>query len=107
MTSHTLRLVIEGNRARDAAGQVRRRSLADVLFTRRTATREVAAFTVRQLLSMPEPLRTGPAIAPRRTNFSEISRQDADAWLDACDSAAMSPLPLLILAPIAVATSTR
>lgn len=101
--SHARRLVIEGNRAWDAAGQVRRRWLADVLFTRRSAPREVAAFAARQLLSMPEPLRAGLAMAPGRTSFSEITRQDAATWLDACDSTAAARLPLLILAPIAVA----
>jgi ParB family chromosome partitioning protein len=101
--SHARRLVIEGNRAWDAAGQVRRRWLADVLFTRRSAPREVAAYAARQLLSMPEPLRAGLAIAPGRTSFSEITRQDAAGWLNACDSTAAARLPLLILAPIAVA----
>lgn len=100
--SNARRLVIEGNRAWDAAGQVRRRWLADVLFTRRSAPREVAAFAARQLLSMPEPLRTGLAIAPGRASFSEITRQDTTSWLNACDSATTSRLPLLILAPIAV-----
>jgi len=99
--SHARRLVIEGNRAWDAAGQVRKRWLADALFARRSAPREVAAFVARQLLTMPEPLRTGLMIAPGRVGFSEITRQNAGAWLEICDTAAASRLLLLMLAPIA------
>jgi ParB/Sulfiredoxin domain len=100
--SHARRLVIEGNRAWDAAGQVRKRWLADTLFARRSAPREVAVFVARQLLTMPEPLRTGLTIAPGRVSFSEITRQNAGAWLEIADTAAASRLPLLMLAPIAV-----
>ena len=53
-----------------------------MLFARRSAPREVAAFTARQLLTMPEPLRTNLTIAPARTSFSEITRQNAGAWLE-------------------------
>ena len=60
----TRRLVIEGNKAWQAAAEVRKRWLADVLFARRAAPREVAQFVARQLLAMPEPLRTGLSIAP-------------------------------------------
>jgi hypothetical protein len=101
--SHARRLVIEGNRAWDAAGQVRKRWLADSLFARRSAPREVAAFVARQLLTMPEPLHTGLMIAPGRVSFTEITRQNAGAWLELCDTAAASRLPLLMLAPIATA----
>ncbi len=101
--SHARRLVIEGNRAWDAAGQVRKRWLADSLFARRSAPREVAAFVARQLLAVPEPLRTGLMIAPGRVGFSEITRQNAGAWLEIVDTAAASRLPLLMLAPIATA----
>ena len=100
--SHARRLVIEGNRAWDAAGQVRKRWLAEVLFARRSAPREVAAFVARQLLAMPEPLHTSLTIAPGRTSFSDITRQNAGAWLEICDTAAAARLPLLLLAPIAV-----
>ena len=100
--NHARRLVIEGNKAWDAAGQVRKRWLADSLFGRRSAPREVAAFVAQQLLTMPEPLRTGLMIAPGRVSFSEITRQNAGAWLEICDTAAASRLPLLMLAPIAV-----
>jgi ParB family transcriptional regulator, chromosome partitioning protein len=81
---------------------VRKRWLADVLFARRSAPREAAQFVARQLLSMPEPLRTGLAIASGRLSFSEISRQDASRWLEICDTTAAARLPLLMLAPIAV-----
>ena len=96
------RLVIEGNKAWQAAAEVRKRWLADVLFARRSAPREAAQFVARQLLSMPEPLRTGLAIASGRLSFSEITRQDASRWLEICDTTAAARLPLLMLAPIAV-----
>ena len=99
--SHARRLVIEGNRAWDA-GQVRKRWLAEVLFARRSAPRDVAVFVARQLLTMPEPLHTNLTIAPARTSFSEITRQNAEAWRELCDTAAAARLPLLMLAPIAV-----
>ena len=57
------RLVIEGNKAWAAAGEVRRRWLPQ-LFARRAAPREVARFVAGQLLTMPEPLRLGLAAAP-------------------------------------------
>ena len=45
------------------------------LFARRTAPREVAPFVARQLLTMPDPLRSGLATAPGRLLFSEITGQ--------------------------------
>jgi len=81
---------------------VRKRWLADVLFARRTAPREVAQFVARQLLAMPEPVRTGLSMAPGRMSFSEITRQDAGKWLEICDTTAGARLPLLMLAPVAV-----
>jgi ParB family chromosome partitioning protein len=53
------RLVIEGNKAWKAAGEVRHRWLAAQLFTRRSAPAGAARFVARQLLTMPEPLRAG------------------------------------------------
>ena len=97
------RQVIEGNRAWKAAAEVRKRWLAAHLFARRTAPRESAAFIARQLLSMPDPLRQGLAAAHSRLLFSEITGQHADRWLQACDSTPAGRLPLLMLAPIAVA----
>ncbi len=98
----TRKLVIEGNKAWQAAAEVRKRWLADVLFARRSAPREVAQFVARQLLTLPEPLRTGLAIAPGRVSFSEVTRQDAGKWVEICDTTAAARLPLLMLAPIAV-----
>ena len=96
------RLVIEGNKAWQAAAEVRKRWLADELFARRAAPREVAQFVARQLLTMPEPLRTGLSIAPGRMSVTEVTRQDAAKWLEICGTTAAARLPLLILAPIAV-----
>ena len=56
------KLVIEGNKAWKAASEVRKRWLAAELFARRTAPREAAPFITRQLLAMPDPLRSGLAI---------------------------------------------
>jgi len=100
--AHARRLVIEGNKAWQAAADVRRRWLTNVLFARRSAPREVAQYVARQLLTMPEPLRTSLTIAPARTSFTEITRQNASAWLQICDTATAARLPLLMLAPIAV-----
>jgi hypothetical protein len=56
-------LVIQRNREWQAAATVRHRWLATHLFARRTAPREVAQFVARQLLTMPDPLRSGLAQA--------------------------------------------
>jgi len=98
---HTRRLVIEGNKAWQAAAEVRRRWLANVLFARRNAPREVAQFVARQLLTMAEPLRTSLTSAPGRESFTEITRQNAGQWLEICDTTTAARLPLLMLAPIA------
>jgi ParB family transcriptional regulator, chromosome partitioning protein len=74
------RLVIEGNRAWKAAAEVRKRWLTTHLFARRTAPREAAPFIARQLLSMPDPLRQGLALAHSRLAFSEITGHHADQW---------------------------
>jgi len=93
------RLVIEGNRAWKASAEVRRRWLAASLFTRRTAPREAAQFTARQLLTMTEPLRSGLADAPRRESFRQLTGQTIEAMLNSCDtgtagaSAAANPRP--------------
>jgi hypothetical protein len=93
--THARRLVIEGNRAWQAAGEVRKRWLAEVLFARRSVPREVAAFVARQLLTMPEPLRSGLTIAPGRVSLAELTRHNAGQWLEICDTAPASRLPLL------------
>ena len=94
--------MISGNRAWRAAAEVRKRWLAS-LFARRTAPREVAPFVARQLLTMPDPLRSGLAAAPGRSLFSEITGQPAASWLEACDTVAAGRVPLLMLGPIVTA----
>ena len=97
------RLIIEGNKAWKAASEVRKRWLATVLFARRAAPRETAPFVARQLLTMPDPLRSGLAAAPSRLVFSEITGHNAAAWRETCDTTAAARLPLLMFAPIAAA----
>ncbi len=70
---------------------------------RRTVPREAAHFIARQLLTMPDPLRSGLAGAHHRVLFTEITGQPADKWEEACDTAAAARLPLLMLAPIVTA----
>ena len=94
--------MISGNRAWRAAAEVRKRWLAS-LFARRTAPREVAPFVARQLLTMPDPVRSGLAAAPGRVLFSEITGQPAASWLEACDTVAAGRVPLLMLGPIVTA----
>ena len=96
------RLVIEGNKAWAAAGEVRRRWLPQ-LFARRAAPREVARFVAAQLLSMPEPLRLGLAAAPASPLFTDVTGLDADQAAEGCDTCPAVRLPLLMLAPIAAA----
>jgi ParB family transcriptional regulator, chromosome partitioning protein len=97
------RLVIEGNRAWAAATTVRHRWLASEFFARRSAPREAARFAARQLLAMPVPLHRGLVTAPARQLFEEITRQDAAAWLEICDTTTPARVPLLILAPMVTA----
>jgi ParB family transcriptional regulator, chromosome partitioning protein len=97
------KLVIEGNKAWKAASEVRRRWLTAELFARRTAPREAAAFITRQLLSMPDPVRSGLAAAPGRVLFREITGHYAERWLETCDTAPAGRLPLLMLGPIVTA----
>ena len=97
------KLVIEGNKAWKAAAEVRKRWLTSELFARRTAPREAAPFITRQLLSMPDPVRSGLAVAPGRLLFSEITGHYAERWLETCDTAPAGRLPLLMLGPIVTA----
>ena len=97
------KLVIEGNKAWKAAIEVRKRWLTTELFARRTAPREAAPFITRQLLSMPDPVRSGLAAAPGRLLFSEITGHYAERWLETCDTAPAGRLPLLMLGPIVTA----
>jgi ParB family chromosome partitioning protein len=97
------RLVIEGNKAWKATSEVRKRWLSSELFVRRTAPREAAPFVARQLLMMPDPLRSGLASAPGRLLFSEITGRSAASWLEICDTTPAARLPLLMLATIVTA----
>ena len=68
--------MIQGNREWKAAAEVRRRWLGTQLFGRRTAPREAAQFVARQLLAMPDPLRSGLAAAHSMVSFTEITGRD-------------------------------
>ena len=96
-------LVIEGNKAWKATSEVRKRWLASELFVRRSAPREAAPFVARQLLLMPDPLRSGMASAPSRLLFSEITGRSAAGWLETCDTTPAGRLPLLMLGTIITA----
>jgi ParB family chromosome partitioning protein len=96
------RLVIEGNKAWKAASEVRKRWLGNV-FARRSAPREAAPFVARQLLTMPDPVRSGLAGAPGRELLSQITGRTAAGWLEACDTTPATQLPLLMLAPVVTA----
>jgi ParB family chromosome partitioning protein len=95
--------VIQGNREWKAAAEVRKRWLAAHLFARRTAPREVAPFVARQLLTMPDPLRTGLAIAHSMVSFGELTGRTDRDWAELCDTAPAGRLPLAMLAPIVAA----
>ncbi len=82
---------------------MRKRWLASVLFARRTAPREAVPFAARQLLTMPDPLRTGLAGAASRLLFSEITGRTAAGWLETCDTTPAARVPLLMLGPIVTA----
>lgn len=97
------RLVIEGNKAWKAASEVRKRWLSTHLFARRAAPREAAQFAARQLLTMPDPLRSNLPVAHSRLLFSEITGKPAESWLESCDTVAAGRVPLLILGPIVTA----
>jgi ParB family chromosome partitioning protein len=79
--------VIEGNKAWDAAAEVRRRWLRTLL-TRRTAPKEVMLFLARHLLTMPEPLRASLGTAHRTALFADLAGQSGDEAVQACDTSA-------------------
>jgi ParB family chromosome partitioning protein len=96
------RIVIEGNKAWTAATEVRRRWLLS-LFARRTAPRELAQFVARQLVTMPEPVRSGLGRAHHQMLFSELTGHAETDWVTICDTAPAGRLPLAMFAPIATA----
>jgi ParB family chromosome partitioning protein len=96
------RRVIEGNRAWAAAAEVRKRWVAQLLW-RRTAPKEVLRFTAGQLLTMPDALRRGLPAAAGRLVFIELTGKPLEAVLRDCETYPLARLPLLVLAPIAIA----
>ena len=81
------RLVISGNKAWQAAAEVRHRWLAASFFPRRSVPREAQAFLTRQLLAMSDPLRTGLASASGKALFRTLTGRDAGQAELECDTA--------------------
>jgi ParB family chromosome partitioning protein len=96
------RLVIEGNRAWAAAAEVRKRWLGQLL-ARRAAPKEAARFVATLLLTMPEPLRLGLSGAHGTPLFDQIAGHTDHALRESVATCPAARLPLLMLAPIAVA----
>jgi ParB family chromosome partitioning protein len=96
------RIVIEGNKAWTAATEVRHRWLA-TLFARRTAPRELTQFVARQVVTMPEPVRSGLGRAHHQMLFSELTGHTDTEWLAMCETAPAGRLPLAMFAPVATA----
>jgi ParB/Sulfiredoxin domain len=96
------RRIADGNTAWAAAGEVRKRWVAQLLW-RRTAPKEVLRFVARQLFDLPDALRRGLPAAPGRVVFLELTGKPLEAVLRDCDTAPVARLPLLALAPIAIA----
>ena len=97
------RLVISGNKAWQAAAEVRHRWLAASLFPRRSVPREAQAFLARQLLAMPDPLRTGLASASRKALFRTLTGRDASQAETDCDTATGGRLAVAALGPVVTA----
>jgi len=95
--------VTQGNREWKAAAEVHKRWLATQLFNRRTAPREAAPFVARQLLRVPDPLRSGLAATHSMVSFTEVTGRGDRDWLEVCDTAPAGRLPLVMLGPIATA----
>ncbi|HEX9353629.1 MAG TPA: hypothetical protein VF933_07410 [Streptosporangiaceae bacterium] len=96
------RLVTEGNKAWDAAWEVRKRWVAQLL-ARRTAPKEVTRFVAQQLLTMPDALRRGLPAAAGRLVFTDLTGKPLDAVLRETETCPAARVPLLALAPIAIA----
>jgi len=96
------RLVIEGNKAWTAAAEVRKRWVAQLL-SRRTPPKDVMRFIAEQLLTMPDALRRGLPAAAGRLVFIELTGKPLEAVLRDCETYPLPRVPLLILAPIAIA----
>jgi ParB family chromosome partitioning protein len=97
------KLVIEGNKAWQAAAQVRHRWLAASLFPRKSVPREAHVFLARQLLAMPDPLRSGLATAAGKALFGQLTGHDLAQWDQDCDTAATARLAVAMLGPVITA----
>jgi len=97
------RLVVHGNKAWQAAADVRHRWLAASLFPRRSLPREAQAFIARQLLLMTDPLRSGLAAASSKPLFAKLTGHDATDWEQGCDTATAGRLTVMTLAPVITA----
>jgi integrase len=97
------RLVIEGNKAWQAAAQVRHRWLASSLLARRSLPRDAHAFAVRQLLAMPGPLASGLTAAGRDPLFARLAGHDPDHLEAECGTAPAGRLTVIMLAPVITA----
>ncbi len=97
------RLVIAGNRAWEAATQVRHRWLAASLFGRRSLPREAQAFATKQFLAMPDPLRGGLVHARHSPLFAKFTGHDPEQLDRECDTAPSGRLTVIMLAPVVIA----
>lgn len=93
------KIVIEGNRAWKACAVVRHEWLTGLL-ARKTAPKQVLKFVTGQLLTMPEPLCKDLGGARRSTLFTKLAAAPDPQCVE---TATAARLPLLQLAPIAVA----
>jgi len=99
----TRRLVITGNKAWQAAADVRHRWLAASLFPRKTAPREAHVFLARQLLAMPGPLSSGLPVATSKALFARLTGHEHAHWLDTTSTAPTGRLAIVMLAPVITA----
>ncbi|HET9897674.1 MAG TPA: ParB N-terminal domain-containing protein [Streptosporangiaceae bacterium] len=97
------RRVINGNKAWQAAADVRHRWIATTFFPRRTAPRQACEFLARQLLTMPDPLRSGLATAHYKQLFAKLTGRPAEDWHADCDTATTGRLTIITLAPVITA----
>jgi ParB family chromosome partitioning protein len=97
------RLVIEGNKAWQAASQVRHRWLTSSLLARRSLPRDAHAFAARQLLAMPSPLASGLTSARRDPLFARLTGHDPDHLQAECGTATTGRLTVIMLAPVITA----
>ncbi|HET9896240.1 MAG TPA: ParB/RepB/Spo0J family partition protein [Streptosporangiaceae bacterium] len=97
------RLVITGNKSWQAAADVRHRWLTDSLLADKSAPREAQLFLARQLLAMPDPLRSGLAAARHKPLFAKLTGRDPGQVDAECDTAAAARLTVLALAPVVTA----